>query len=75
MFKPIIADAGPLIAFGRINSLAILFHLFNTITIPKIVADECTFDLSRPGASNIKKSINTGKIKISTKTVMENSVS
>jgi predicted nucleic acid-binding protein len=69
LFKTIISDAGPLIAFGRIDRLSVLFQLFKTVMIPKKVANECTFDLSRPGASNIKRAITTGKIKISTKTM------
>lgn len=67
MVKQIISDAGPLIAFGRMDRLSILFQLFDSIIISKIVADECISDLSRPGAINIKKAMDKGKINTNSK--------
>lgn len=53
----IIADAGPLIAFGRINLLSVLHKTLGSMIIPKSVANECTRETSRPGASAIQEAI------------------
>lgn len=53
----IIADAGPLIAFGRINLLSVLHKTLGTIIIPESVANECVQETSRPGASAIQDAI------------------
>ncbi|HLB57996.1 MAG TPA: DUF3368 domain-containing protein [Gammaproteobacteria bacterium] len=55
--KIIIADAGPLIAFGRIHFLELLPKIVGTIIIPKTVATECLADISKPGALAIQKAI------------------
>lgn len=64
MNKIIIADASPLIAFGSIDKLNVLFNLFGKVIIPEIVADECLVDKTRPGAIAIAKAIQDKKILI-----------
>ena len=64
MNKFIIADASPLIAFGRINQIPLLFDLLGKILIPDIVAAECLNDLSRSGASRIQDAIDKGMAEI-----------
>ncbi|MDP1573610.1 MAG: DUF3368 domain-containing protein [Coxiellaceae bacterium] len=64
MNKVIIADASPLIAFGSIDKLSILFKLFGKVVIPEVVAAECLADKKRPGAVAIGKAIHDEKIQI-----------
>ena len=37
----VIADAGPLIAFAKLNQLKLLFALFGSVLVTKAVIDEC----------------------------------
>lgn len=62
--KKIIADASPLIAFSHIDKLSLLVKLFETVIIPKAVADECLAEMHRPGALAIQKVIKNKMIKI-----------
>lgn len=64
MNKVIIADASPLIAFGGIDKLSVLFDLFGKVVIPEIVATECLIDKTRPGATAISKAIDDKLIQI-----------
>ena len=64
MNKVIIADASPLIAFGSIDKLSVLFKLFGKVIIPEIVASECLVDKTRPGAIAIDKAINDKLIQV-----------
>lgn len=64
MTKVVIADASPLIAFGSIDRLSILFKLFKKVIIPKTVADECLFEKTRPGAVAIARAIEADKIQV-----------
>lgn len=64
MNKIVIADSGPLIAFARINYLAILTKTLGKVIIPKTVADECLFDMKKPGACNINHAIQKHVIQI-----------
>jgi len=58
--KFIISDASPLIAFGRINKISLLFDLLGTILIPELVAAECLIKPLRSGATTIQHAIDTG---------------
>jgi len=60
--KTVVADASPLIAFGRINHLSLLSNTLGTIIIPQVVADECLLDIARPGAKQIQQAIRQKKI-------------
>lgn len=62
--KIVIADASPLIAFGRINSISILTDTLGMVIIPEAVAIECLADTSRPGACEIQKAIQKKIIKV-----------
>ena len=64
MNKVIIADASPLIAFGGIDKLSVLFDLFGKVVIPEVVAAECLVDKARPGATAIAKAIDDKQIQI-----------
>lgn len=64
----IVADSSPLIAFGRIDNIALIYNTLGTIIVPEIVAQECLGNLSKPGASNIQQAINKKMIKIKTYT-------
>ncbi len=58
------ADTSPLIAFARIEHMALLSKLFGRVIIPQAVADECLADLSRPGAQDLRKVIDKNLITI-----------
>ncbi|HEX4044729.1 MAG TPA: DUF3368 domain-containing protein [Gammaproteobacteria bacterium] len=62
--KIIVADTSPLIAFGRIDRLALLTEILGTIIVPRFVVEECIVDIRRPGASVIQKAIKEKIIKI-----------
>lgn len=62
--KIIIADAGPLIAFGKIDLLKLLSKTLGTIIVPETVMDECLIDLAKPGARAIQEAINKKILKI-----------
>lgn len=61
----IIADAGPLIAFGTIKHINLISRTAGNILIPNAVANECLQDSSKSGAKEIANAINTGRIQIS----------
>jgi predicted nucleic acid-binding protein len=63
--KLIVADAGPLIAFARMDKIFILNKLFSTISITKTVVNECTKNLSLPGATTIQNHIKKNQIHVS----------
>ncbi len=65
MSKIIIADSSPLIAFGSIDQLSVLFQVFGNVIIPNVVAEECLVDITRPGAAAISQAIDHALIQIS----------
>ena len=52
----IVADAGPLIAFARIDALELLAKLFDAVRVTQSVFDECTALPALPGAKVIQSS-------------------
>ena len=48
-----VADAGPLIAFGRIQRLELLPQVLGEVLVPHAVAVECLADPEKPGARAI----------------------
>lgn len=58
MNKIIIADAGPLIAFGQIKRLTLIIEIFGKIIAPAFVLDECLANLAQKGAKEISEAIN-----------------
>jgi len=53
----IAADAGPLIAFGRIEKLALLPEVLGEILVPEAVIAACLIDPDKPGASAIERAL------------------
>jgi predicted nucleic acid-binding protein len=64
--KFIVADASPLIGLARINHLDLLNNLFDEVILHTIVAEECTLNLSKPGAKVIDKAIQDKLLKVRT---------
>jgi predicted nucleic acid-binding protein len=62
--KIIIADSGPLIAFGKIKMLSLLIDTLGTIIMPAAVSNECLSNLARPGAKEIAAAIENNLIKV-----------
>ena len=60
MAKRVVADAGPLIAFGRIGKLDLLPQVLGEILVPNAVAGECLADPEKPGAQAIQKALRAG---------------
>lgn len=53
MGRVVVADAGPLIAFGRIGRLSLLPKVLGTVLVPEAVIGECLADARPPGAQAI----------------------
>jgi len=51
--KLIVADSSPLIVFARSELLPILRQVVGEIVVPQTVYEECTGDMSKPGAKII----------------------
>jgi predicted nucleic acid-binding protein len=58
----IVADAGPLIAFGRIEKLALLPKVLGDVLVPDAVVAECLLDAQKPGASAIREALRGGTL-------------
>ncbi len=57
MVDCIIADAGPLIALGRVGCLDLLPKLFRKVIVPRPVQEECLAFPKKPGALAIAQAI------------------
>ena len=57
MAKSVVADAGPLIAFGRIGKLDLLPQVLGEILVPNAVVAECLADPEKPGARAIREAL------------------
>ena len=55
MGSAVVADAGPLIAFGRIGRLALLHQVLGEILVPQTVVAECVANAEKPGAHAIRQ--------------------
>lgn len=60
MTRTVVADAGPLIAFGRIGRLDLLPGVLGKVLVPEAVSAECLVDPSRPGALAIHDGMKRG---------------
>ena len=58
--KVVVADAGPLIIFGRTCGLALLKSVVAEILVPPAVARECLADAGKPGAVAIAAAMEQG---------------
>lgn len=57
MAKTVVADTGPLMAFGRIGRLDLLPQVLGEVLAPSAVAAECLADLETPGAHAIREAL------------------
>lgn len=57
MAKTVVADTGPLIAFGRIEMLDLLPRVLGEVLVPASVAAECVVDMGKPGARAIRDAL------------------
>jgi hypothetical protein len=55
--KSVVADAGPLIAFGRIERLELLPQVLGEVLVPHAVCIECLADPDKPGAQAIRDAL------------------
>ena len=60
----LIADAGPLIAFARIEKLELLQDLYGTVIIPGKVHEELAIGSNRPGAQRLGLAISQGWLQV-----------
>lgn len=60
----IVSDAGPLIAFSKINLIEVLAKLFGKIVIPRSVQEECSFSKANTDALEIQNNIEKGVIEV-----------
>jgi predicted nucleic acid-binding protein len=58
--KLIVADAGPLIIFGKTCGIGVIRAVVDEILVPPAVVAECTDQRGMPGAIAIRKAINDG---------------
>ena len=62
--KLIVADAGPLIIFGKTCGIEIIRAVVDEILVPPAVAAECTDQREMPGAAAIRKAIKDGLLTV-----------
>ena len=62
--KLIVADAGPLIIFGRTCGIGVIRAVVDDILLPPAVVAECTAQLTLPGAVAIRKAIEDGLLTV-----------
>ena len=60
MGRSIVADAGPLIAFGRIERLELLRTVCGEVLAPRAAVIECLADPDQPGARAIRHALDAG---------------
>jgi len=56
----VVADAGPLIAFGRLRRIDVLAHVFERIVVPRAVFEETQFHPDLPDAEAIVSARDSG---------------
>ncbi len=62
--KRIVADSGPLIAFGRSDLFDLLVLVAGDILVPQTVFQECTRDGVKPGAAALIQAKQSGTLEI-----------
>ncbi len=63
MARVVVADAGPLIAFGRIGRLDLLDAVLGEVVTPEAVLAECLIEPLKPGAAAIAAALETGRLR------------
>lgn len=61
--KLVVADSGPLIALASSGHLNVLLAIVDELVIPETVFQECTANMGKPGASDIRDAVVAGRIK------------
>lgn len=61
MTRPIVADAGPLIALARTGYLHLLRDVLGVVVIPPAVHDELRLDSNMPGAAILRVAVRTDR--------------
>lgn len=62
--KLVVADAGPLIIFGKTCGIGVIRAVVDEILVPPAVVAECTAHLGLPGAVAIRKAIDGGLLTV-----------
>lgn len=62
--KLVVADAGPLIIFGKTCGIGVIRAVADEILVPPAVVAECTAHLGLPGAVAIRKAIDGGLLTV-----------
>lgn len=62
--KLVVADAGPLIIFGKTCGIGVIRAVVGEILVPPAVVAECTDQLGLPGAVAIRKAIADGLLTV-----------
>jgi len=62
--RRVVTDAGPLIAFARMNLLVLLPEMFGTLIVPEAVLNECLHVPTRPDAMLIQQAVDAGLLDI-----------
>lgn len=57
MTRLIVADAGPLIALGKLDHITLLAKLWKKVLAPQSVISECLNDVRLPGAQAVQRAI------------------
>ena len=60
----VVADAGPLIAFARLDLLSLLPEILGRIIVPDMVLKECLHIPARPDAVAIKSAVDVGVLTV-----------
>lgn len=60
--RVVVADAGPLIAFARLDLLVLLPEMFGTLMVPEAVLKECLHVPTRPDAQVIQRAVDDGML-------------
>jgi uncharacterized protein len=60
----VVADAGPLIAFGRLDKFSLLAAIFDGVIVPRVVFEETQARSDLPDALAIRSAVQTGALKV-----------
>ena len=62
MVEIVVADAGPLIAFGRLDKFSVLGAIFDRVIVPQVVYEETQLRPAVPDASAIRAAVQGGTL-------------
>lgn len=60
----LVADAGPLIALGVAQLLPLAAELYGALLVPQAVLNECTADITAPGATEVAQAFASNTLQI-----------